>query len=553
MNLLHPGLARLIKLRARSRIRILKRTAGTVRGRLYAAVAIALVGLWAAALAFTHLAPMDSPHDARRRAIEDMGTDNARTAASLFMLAFFVLNQLSPGGRALLNFHASEVDFLFPGPFSRRQLLTYKFLLVILQAMGGALFLSLILLPSTPFWSATFIALTLAFIYIQLLSAAWRLMRQGGGAPRLQTGPWPLIIVGGLAGLYVANQTGGLDGAAAAEGFSWIIEAPLVRAVMLPFLPFAAILFPGQWFPHMWLYAAGGAALNGAIFAGICYSNADFLEESTAASAQLQQRVRRLRQGRFFTPAQGGNQLRIPMPPRLGGIGPMAWRQSLTALRSLRTVLVTGTGLTAIIAAGLLVTGMAAEFLTWPFASAIAALLTFYSLMLFRFDFRTDLDNMAWLRALPLRPAALAAGQILPTALMTVYFPALILVITAAYQQNWPVLALIIAALPLASYTLVAFENLLFLLLPTRAVAHGAMDLQYIGRTYVLVFVRMLVMGFALAIAGGVGAASFALSGGLWPMFWLGLLAALTLEAISLTCAVGHIFSHFDPSRDMPE
>src|SRR5436190_21938777 len=52
------------------------------------------------------------------------------------LLAYCVMVVLTSAGEAAVTFSAAEVDFLFPGPFSRRELLAYKIL--------GNLFSSLI-------------------------------------------------------------------------------------------------------------------------------------------------------------------------------------------------------------------------------------------------------------------------------------------------------------------------------------------------------------------------------------------------------------------------
>jgi hypothetical protein len=72
--------------------------------------------------------------------------------AAVLLLLFFVVNVLGHGGSAVgaLNFEPAEVDFLFPAPYARRELLTYKLLANTSGLFFNALALGLMFYPIRP-------------------------------------------------------------------------------------------------------------------------------------------------------------------------------------------------------------------------------------------------------------------------------------------------------------------------------------------------------------------------------------------------------------------
>src|SRR3954470_22054909 len=57
------------------------------------------------------------------------------------LLAYCVMVVLTSAGEPAVTFTAAEVDFLFPGPFSRRELLAYKILANVFSSLITATFL----------------------------------------------------------------------------------------------------------------------------------------------------------------------------------------------------------------------------------------------------------------------------------------------------------------------------------------------------------------------------------------------------------------------------
>ena len=85
------------------------------------------------------------------------------------MVLMSVLGALRVEG---VHFTAAEVDFLFSGPFSRRQLLLYKLSSGMLAWLFTALVFSMMLMCYASLWIAAFLGLFLTMAFMQLLSTA---------------------------------------------------------------------------------------------------------------------------------------------------------------------------------------------------------------------------------------------------------------------------------------------------------------------------------------------------------------------------------------------
>ena len=82
------------------------------------------------------------------------------------MLLFVVLNVVSLIGERSLYFTPSEVDFLFPGPFSRREILMYKILGSVTAAIYFGLLFPVMVLRYIHSWPAAAAGFFLALLAI---------------------------------------------------------------------------------------------------------------------------------------------------------------------------------------------------------------------------------------------------------------------------------------------------------------------------------------------------------------------------------------------------
>ncbi len=237
--------------------------------------------------------------------------------------------------------------------------------------------------------------------------------------------------------------------------------------------------------------------------------------------------------------------------PWLGGAGPIVWRQATSALRQSRQLL--------------LIVVLIGVSIGWPFllrqAQSLQAVsigtttvwVTVMMTMMLRLDFRGDLDNLDWLKSLPLAPRSVALGELLtPVAVLTVlHWGAIaLLAIRSTGPQAWLLpLALLVAP---ANLVLFGVENFFFLLFPIRTAPGNPFDLQTLGRTVVLLGVKFGVLGVCAALAAAVGGGVYFVTGES-PV--AGLLAACTVAiglAVAAVAAVGWAFDRFDVSTDLP-
>jgi hypothetical protein len=280
-------------------------------------------------------------------------------------------------------------------------------------------------------------------------------------------------------------------------------------------------------------------------------------EAAIASSRKVQDRLRRLRSGEgAFAPAgKGARRRRVPVLPRLGGAGAVARRQLLELVRNPASVLWTAVSLVVCVTVIAVLGGRDAGDdgqRTSVMALVGAFALTTFANQGFTFDFRRDLDRMAELKVLPLRPVVLAAGQLVtPTVVFTlVQGAALAVVFIASAPPAW-ILPAAAAALPPWNWLSSALDNASFLLLPYRIAPEDTGKVPAIGRMLTSMAIKsvaicMISLVVALPVALGVAVGGAAMWAGI-AAGWLILVAA----AAGATWFVGRSFAQFDVSAEV--
>src|SRR3954462_518439 len=110
---LHHGLITLMRLQWKAAIRRSFRGARTARGAVFLAMGIAVFLLW--------LGP-----SLVNAYFMGRSTDKVKLFFPVVFLSVCVTNLITSAGERVVGSSPVEVDFLFPGPFSRRELLLYK-------------------------------------------------------------------------------------------------------------------------------------------------------------------------------------------------------------------------------------------------------------------------------------------------------------------------------------------------------------------------------------------------------------------------------------------
>ena len=226
---MHRSLLLLSKLRLLGQLRKIRRTISTPKGCLMAFVAAGFVSL----MLLPYLVTRAMPHGVPKEHLPLM-TWFLRPAA---LLAFWLFSVVGGHFKSPIAFTMPEVEFLFPGPFTRRQLLVFKLAVSTLGTLGFAVMMPLVL-PMV--WGpAALVGIWLALTFMQwstiliALAASWL-----GASYRLALAALILAIAAGLAhsawgaGTFDAG-TGLRDRLLALEG------SPAGRVVLAPFVIFS--------------------------------------------------------------------------------------------------------------------------------------------------------------------------------------------------------------------------------------------------------------------------------------------------------------------------
>ncbi|MCO6044671.1 hypothetical protein NG895_12205 [Aeoliella sp. ICT_H6.2] len=249
--------------------------------------------------------------------------------------------------------------------------------------------------------------------------------------------------------------------------------------------------------------------------------------------------------------------VRFRVPPRLTGIGPLVWRQTLGASRYAGG-LCTAMAVPAALAMVPLFAPVTSEA---AFLSVVGGL-AFYTFLLLptalKFDFRRDLDRIAMIKALPVSSLGTAIGQVATPVMMATLFQVLVIAI-ACFVRPVPtvVLAGSVCMLFLMNLFIFALENLIFMWYPYRLQQEG---LEIFLRTTLVFTAKGLLFAAALAVVVALtiparfvadfasDSLGIAVSG--YVVYFVGIQLLMLTAGGSLLCLLARAFASFDPSQD---
>ncbi|MFN4242170.1 MAG: putative ABC exporter domain-containing protein [Tepidisphaerales bacterium] len=496
------ALRKLLWMHVRGFWRRLFRNARTPKGMVLTAVGAVLAVIW--------LVPMVLGVMFSRRP----GGDPEALARWLpmGMLGMCVVTAVAAVGGRPVTFTPAETDFLFPGPFSRKQILLYRLTRTALGALFGTVLVSLAFGRRTGSPVATFVPFLLMLLFLQFFGTACT--QVGHLLAAKVSGLWQRVTVGVvLAGLVLAGLlTAPIPAPPTrpAEAMGVVVEkltqlrdSAVMGVVTLPFAPYAMAVAPIEgWLRVLWTLAAAAVTLG---MLGLCLRlDADYLEVSaTAARRRAEAAQKAMRRGVAYEVTSTG--LRCPRLPRWGGAGAVIWCQMTTGLRAVWKILV----LMLVAAGGLLgvIAWRGVSDLTGP----VMAMLVMVTLMgggLFRFDFRSEVDRLDTLKLLPVRSWVLAAGQLAtPVVLIGGLQWLLAGVLLSLRPERWELAASVAAFGPAVALLMVGIENIAFLLVPSRVRTVTPGDLTAVARASLVFLAKMtsLATVLGLAVVAGLG------------------------------------------------
>lgn len=363
-------------------------------------------------------------------------------AAALLVLAALVW--LLPAARSPISFSPSEVQFLFPAPITRRQLLQYRLLRAQLGLLFGSAMATLFMRPTSfanswKFLTGLWLILMTSRIYFTGVSLYREGLRQRGIGGLAKWAP-VAVVCGAVAitavtfyGAWPAPASGGaplrffdsLNGIASSGAVAWILWPFRVLAR----LPLAATA-------TAYLTALPGA-LAVLIVNYLWVLRADTAFEESAAL--IAEKTLTERPARARPRVRGAAPTPFPLAPTGRLETAIAWKNLimvgryaslLTLLRLLPMVFALGIGASAASRRNGLATVAAFACLV------LTAVTVLMGPMMARNDLRRDLASLAMLKAWPISGATLLRGEILAPALLLSSITSLFIVGAASLAGN---------------------------------------------------------------------------------------------------------------------
>ncbi len=534
------ALAKLLYLRFRGGIRHRLRQLASPRGVIF----LVAIGAIAWLLLRTGTA---SPGDGSGGAALQ-GPNSLHKHVSDFMplglLGFTVFTALVSKGRAF-HFSPNEINFLFTGPFTHRDLIAYKFC----AYLAGALLSAAIIVPFLPAHAGpalvTFTGTFLTIVFIQLSSAAIGMFAQayeGGWMARARRPAFVLGLAAMAAAVIYAQWTGYNN----ALGMVAMFRQSWVGTILLaPFIVFAKLFLARDIYPDLAVWAAVAIVINAALLRVIFALDARTADRSLLQSRRLSKRWSRIRQGGSLWASDKTTGHSVRRAPNLGGLGPIAWRQAINAVRNSGRVI--AVFLAVAVIAGPIATAAGIQSAD---SRTIAGFYFFIAFIVPRTlvcDFRGDLNRMETYKALPVAPWRICAGQLLVPVVLSSAIGLIMILSTLFFLHGTGAriaIALAAFALPF-NLLLYGVENLVFLLFPAKLVPVGRADFEFIGRTMVEFAAKTIIIFSVLAAAVGAGLIGLSVSGRSWMLFGMASWLTLVLIGSAIVPLMGSAFRRF--------
>jgi ABC-2 type transport system permease protein len=545
---MHPALFLLLRLRRRALVRKTLSGLKTVRGALLLMVTAGLLLAFVLPQLLVPVLSAVSPEAASaNRQMVAAATPVIRTLGPLFLLMFAIFSVATSWGEAAIYFTPPEVDFLFAAPFTRRELLYFKLLKSMQNAVVAGSFFGLVGARYAPSFLSAWLGSVLVLLFINAFTLAGTLLSQAVSAQAYTRSRQiilaAVILLIGLGLFQVFPYFDPHNFLASAELFRQSAAGSILLA---PFEVFPRIV-SAESFAELLLWSAIGMGMIGGLFALAVSLDVNYLE-----------RLQRMRQGGGGAigaiQIRGAQRLRIPRLPWLLGIGPNLWRQWLLLMRRSQGIVFV---LLFIVVGGVAMLMASRQEIAkhqYLIPFLIVGGIVYQSLIVaiqLPAAFRGDLDRMDWLKSLPISPSAVVWGEIIGVVLLLSLLQGLTLVAAwALYGGAHEVFAAGVVFLLPINLLVFGIENLIFLIFPMRMTPTTAGDFQFLGKYLLLTMLKMGTVCVCLAIVAA-GAVLYVLIPNLSIALSFSMLLLVTIDIVVLYLATV-AFLRFDVSRDTP-
>jgi hypothetical protein len=534
---MHTALLTLMRLQATGWIRR-QFSGGSVRRTIVSVLAAAMFLLWFSSLAIGSAFQ------------SSMAADEILAILPPCLTAFALLPLLLGADDRAIAFTPAEVDFLFPGPFSRRDLVFFKLLRMTLGAILGGVFFAFMLKRMATSLPVAAAGAFMLLVFVNLLTMMVALLRdtvEERWHTLARRGSLALLLLGAASVVWYL-QTSALP---SFEAIKELADATPARVAFAPARVFAHV-FAAESISEFVMWASACLGMIGGAVLAVLALDKGYMAAAFAASERRQARIARMGKGLAINTNKPARTLSIPGLGSIGPIGATIKRQLITAVRTSRAWMIV---FAAAVAYGYLMSRLTINVGRPVGAVGLLPGLVIATMMLpqmLRFDFRGDVDHIEGLKSLPISPIAAAAAQLaVPTAILSAQ--GLVVLGGVAVFVGLPLPVLLMAAFAVipGATLLIALENLVFLLLPTRLFTHGQANATLSGRRFLYALARMGLLLVAAGFIGGIGLVAWMTTGSPWATF-LASWTMGTLLACSILMAVAWAFDRFDVSADMP-
>ena len=508
---------------------------------------------------------------------------SVETFVSLGILLLMLGPWVFKGEKMALAFTPAEVQFLFPGPVTRRQLILYKLLRSQLLILFNVLIWVFILRRSGSVLSAPLRVLGTWLVFTNLslhrLGAALvrtSIVEHGRAGLRRQL---PTVFFGAIAiasvVLILRDAVPAVRAAETVQEIALAIQrvSTLPAATVLLFIPRLLIAPSFAQTSVEWLHAVGPAfALMLLQAVWVLRSDVAFEEAAVQASVERAKRLDawRRRSGRPKVRVKGEVKRSLPLSSIGFPATAIVWKNTLLLMRTGRLGSIIGLGVMAIIISipasesrglGGLFVGTA--------ALTMAGLLIVLGSRVLHNDFRQDAEYLPTLKTLPIRGSHLVAAEVVSSALPITLLQ-LVLVCIAyvalAREAEFPVpagirtmaLVLMPVVLLAINVTTTTIQNAAALLFPgwvrvaspAAGGGSGTGGVEAMGQGILATAVLLLTLLVALMPALiAYGILAFAMRGlpFSWPIAVLGAAGVLLGEAWLVMRGLGRRFERMEP------
>jgi len=350
------------------------------------------------------------------------------TYAGLALLVVAAACWILPFDSGLLSFSEAEIQFLFPAPVPRRQLLLHRMLRSQIGMLFGALVIGLITPSSTFGFSRlrTSIGVWVLFVTARIYFTAVTLarVRLGSGHARSRRVAWlamgAMTLAVGVVAAEIARaylQTPPAGAGEIVELLGRVAQSGWSRVVLWPFTAVTRPLF-SAW-PMPYLAALGWAcAVLLAMAAWVLKSDEAFQEAVADAVERRSQEPARKGAATYKVRSPGWTLAPIGRPETA-----FAWKAAMQTLRTVDKVTLLRAAvilfsLTMIAASMGHANGLASMLGAFSLAGSVFAILMAPQIV--RIDMRQDLQHLEILKTWPVKASAVVRGELLwPGALIT--------------------------------------------------------------------------------------------------------------------------------------